>query len=335
MSTEFADYLKIIARGPTLSRSLTREEAEIAMGMVLDGKVDPEQLGGFLLVLRQRGETADEFAGFVDATKQRMTLPTSFSKPDIDWPTYADRHRQQPWYVLAALLLAENGISVFMHGIEGEHKDCAPTRPVLRALGIELCSGLDDAAERLTKSGFAYAGLETFAPETETLFHLKPKLGVRSVANTFVRDLNPFGAQLAMVGIVHSAYRPQHQETLRLLGQSRAAVFKGIGGEVHRNPYKAGRAAILLNGEPGEESWPALVSGEAFLWRQESLAPDLVAGVWQGETEHPPAVASITATAAIALRLLGRANDIAEADALAGAMWQTHLKTVSQTALAG
>lgn len=326
MTTPFADYLKIIARGPTLSRALTREEAKSAMAMVLDGKSEPAQLGGFLLVLRQRGETAQEFAGFVDATRERMALPTTFPKPDIDWPSYADRHRQQPWFLLAALLLAENGISVFMHGIDGEHKDCAPTRPVLQALGITPCSTLEEAAVQIEGVGFAYAGLEAFAPEAEALFHLKPTLGVRSVANTYVRDLNPFGGDLTLVGIVHAPYRDQHRETLRLLGQSKAAVFKGIGGEVQRNPYKAGRAATLLDGKAGEESWPALLTEEAFLWRQESLRPDLVAAVWKGETVHPPAVASITSTAAIAIRMLGHASDMASADVVASEMWQAHLR---------
>lgn len=335
MSSPFADYLKIIARGPTLSRPLTRKEAKAAMGMVLDGEVDPVQLGGFLLVLRQRGETAEEFAGFVEATRERMTLPANLPKPDIDWPSYADRHRQQPWFVLAALLLAENGFSVFMHGIEGEHVNCAPTRPVLRALGIDPCSSLEEAAIRLGQTGFAYAGLETFAPEAESLFHLKPKLGVRSVANTFVRDLNPLNAELTMIGIVHSAYRSQHQQTLNLLGQSKAAIFKGIGGEIQRNPYKAGRAATLGDGAPGEESWPALMTGDAFLWRQEPLTPNLVAAVWRGETEHRPAAASIAATAAIALCALGRAEDMAAADALAEEMWQKHLANPARCAVSG
>ncbi|MDT8287870.1 MAG: hypothetical protein RQ748_12240, partial [Elusimicrobiales bacterium] len=181
MARPFSEFTRIIGRGPTLSRPLDRDEAEAAMGMILDGQAAPEQLGGFLLVLRQRGETAAELAGFTAAARARMTRPADGAPPDIDWPSYADKHRQQPWFVLAALLLAGAGYKVLMHGIAGETEGCAPTRPVLAALGIPECRGLTAAAACLESNGIAYAGLEFFAPGVEALFHLKPLLGVRSV----------------------------------------------------------------------------------------------------------------------------------------------------------
>ena len=88
------------------------------MSLILAGEAQPVQIGGFLMVLRYRGETAAELAGFVQAARQHIALDASVSV-DLDWPSYADRHRQQPWFVLAALLLAENGFRVLMHGIAG------------------------------------------------------------------------------------------------------------------------------------------------------------------------------------------------------------------------
>src|SRR5262245_1043823 len=96
----FTAYMRIIGRGATLSRPMTEDEAAGAFGMILDGKCEPAQVGAFLAVLRVRGETPEEIAGFVRATRARTA-----SKPlkvDLDWPSYADRHRQQPWFVLAA-----------------------------------------------------------------------------------------------------------------------------------------------------------------------------------------------------------------------------------------
>ena len=48
----FAAYVRILGRGKTLSRSLTIEEAEVAMAMILRGEVRPEQLGAFLMLMR-------------------------------------------------------------------------------------------------------------------------------------------------------------------------------------------------------------------------------------------------------------------------------------------
>ena len=75
----FAPFVRTICRGEKLSRSLSREEAAEAMGMILSGRVDPIQLGAFLMVLRYRKETPEELAGFADAARS----PTPVRWPSI------------------------------------------------------------------------------------------------------------------------------------------------------------------------------------------------------------------------------------------------------------
>jgi hypothetical protein len=43
----FAEFLRTIGRGATLGRPLDETEAEQAMGMILDGAVEPVQAGRF------------------------------------------------------------------------------------------------------------------------------------------------------------------------------------------------------------------------------------------------------------------------------------------------
>jgi hypothetical protein len=50
----FAEFRRTIGRGATLRRPLDETEAEQAMGMILDGAVEPIQPGAFLLGLRYR-----------------------------------------------------------------------------------------------------------------------------------------------------------------------------------------------------------------------------------------------------------------------------------------
>ncbi|MDH5410445.1 MAG: glycosyl transferase, partial [Alphaproteobacteria bacterium] len=59
----FAQYVRILGRGKALTRSLTIEEAEAAMDMILRGEVLPEQLGAFLMLLRVKEEDGQEIAG--------------------------------------------------------------------------------------------------------------------------------------------------------------------------------------------------------------------------------------------------------------------------------
>ena len=56
-----ADTLKpLIAKA--IDAPLTRAEAEAAFGIIMSGEATPAQTGGFLMVLRTRGESVDEAA---------------------------------------------------------------------------------------------------------------------------------------------------------------------------------------------------------------------------------------------------------------------------------
>lgn len=323
----FAQYLRTIGRGSTLSRALDATEAYEAMRLILGGIATPVQIGAFLLLLRYRGETPDELAGFVRAARDHIGARAAGLKIDIDWPSYADRHRQQPWFVLAALLLAENGCKVLMHGIVGHGEGYAPTRPVFERLGLPVCRTLDDAAVAIGRSNLAYIGLEHLCPPLDDLFALRPLLGLRSVVNTLARALNPLGAPYQLQGVFHPPYRSLQQQAAIRLGQPFAAIFKGGGGEVQRNPLKPCRVSLVHDGAATEEEWPALLPETAYNWRGEDLDPASVIALWRGERDLPAPKAAITGTVALALRLTGKAADPAAAQAMAEEMWRARPRT--------
>ena len=110
----FAPYVRILGKGRHGSRSLTEAEAEQALAMILEGNVDRLQLGAFLMLMRVKEETPAEVAGFVRAARRFLSVPTDL-RADLDWSSYAGKRRHLPWFLLSALLLAENGVRVFMH----------------------------------------------------------------------------------------------------------------------------------------------------------------------------------------------------------------------------
>ena len=81
----FAQYVRILGRGKTVGRSLTGEEAEAAMDMILANEVRPEQLGAFLMLLRVKEETPEEVAGFVRSVRKGFQIPVDAPKVDLDW----------------------------------------------------------------------------------------------------------------------------------------------------------------------------------------------------------------------------------------------------------
>ncbi len=313
----FRDFLRIVARGPTLSRPLDAAEAEEAFGLILDGAASPIQVGAFLLVLRQRGETSEEITGLVRAAQARHS-PVDRPAADLDWPSYADAHRQLPYFLLAAKLVAEAGVRVLMHGGAGAGE--ATTRHGLAALGVPVAASGRQAAAQLAVAGLAYIPLESLCPPLAELFALKPVLGVRTAVNTVARELNPSGAPAQIQGVFHPPYIPLHVATQQALGQPRALTFKGGGGEAQRNPDKPCRSAALAGGADGDLIWPQLTES-GWPWRGETLDVSRLGGLWRGEWHEPSPVAAVTGTAAMALWLAGKAADPETADQLAARLW--------------
>ncbi len=329
----FAQYVRTIARGPNLSRPLTEQEALEATRMILKGEVEPLQLGAFLCVLRVRTEDPGEGAGFVRAVKETIKIPTG-ARADLDWSAYAGKKRQLPWFMLSALLLAANGIRVLMHGTEGHTPGRVYARETLAALGVPTADSPEDAARQIEERNFAYLPLAAFCPRLQEIIELKSIIGVRSPANTFARMINPFDAPYSIQSIFHPNYREIHREVSRLLGQPHMAVFKGEGGEIERRPEKPVTVEGLHDDKNEDEDWPALIDAPRSTDERMDLAR--LKALWRGQDKDPYAEMIVIGTAAIALRLMGRAKTPAEADIEARRMWAARpaeiLKSTSRAA---
>ncbi len=317
----FAPYVRILGRGKTLTRSLTAEEAEAAMTMILRGEVMPEQLGAFLMLLRVKEESPEEIAGFVRAARRLFVLPSPAPRVDLDWSSYAGKRRQLPWFLLAALLLAQNGTRMFMHGAEGHTPGRLYTRETLEALGISIAATLSESAAHIEARNFAYLPLEKLSPRLHEVIELRPIMGLRSPVHTIARMLNPFDAPVMLQGIFHPNYMDIHQQAAILLGQRHMCVFRGEGGEIERRPSKLTEVRTVVDGIAGSEDWPPLLS-DAVQPTDEEMDIARLKAVWTGEAEDPYAEAAITGTLAIALKTLGRAADTTEAQHRAEALWQ-------------
>ncbi len=314
----FATFLRTVGRGSNVGRPLDEAEAEAAFDMILNDEIEPIQLGAFLLVLRYRTEASSELAGFVRAARKSYATDST-PAVDLDWPSYADRHKQLPYFVLAAKLLADAGVRILMHGISGEGP--ATTRAAIKALGLPMVTGFGEAADALDYGCFAYLPLENFCPRLAGLFDLRPLLGLRTPVNSLARELNPGLARTQIQGVFHPTYLPLHAETALLLDQPRATIFKGGGGEGQRNPDKPCRTMVIDNGGQYELEWPALQDGESYPWRKDSLDVARLAGLWAGDWEDQAPVDAIIGTVAMALHVLGRATNPDDAEAAARGLW--------------
>ena len=315
----FTQYVRILGKGPNLSRALSLEEAHAAARMVMAGEVEPVQLGAFLCLLRVKTETPQEIAGLARAARETLVVPQAASA-DVDWAAWAGKSRQLPYFLLAALALAQHGIRVFMHGAEGHTAGRLYASEALAALGVPAAASMDDAARRLERDRFAYIPLAALSPRLHQLIGLKALLGLRSPLHTVGRLLNPLAAPFALSAVTHPPYLEVQQEAAQILGQQGMASFKGEGGEVERRPEKPCEVFFLEDGRPGREEWPAVMTGARA--KDDLLDPARLLALWRGEVDDEIAAATIVATIAIALKYSGRAATIAEAEDLAAALWQ-------------
>ena len=316
---DFAPFVRILGRGPGKSRSLTRDEARTALGMVLRGEATREQIGAMLMLLRYRGEARDEMAGLVEAARADAGLPWTFARGvDLDWPSYADgRTRGLPWYLLSALLLARSGLRVLMHGpLAGPGRQALVA--CLTELDIAPAGSAAEAEKALDSSGFAFVPLEALSPGLADLLALRGVLGLRSPLNTACRLLDPAGATASVDGVFHPAYLELHVGAGALLGR-RVSVLKGGGGEAEWSGVKA----LSVHSTAGEQLWEPLLSGA----KATSATPADLVAVWQGRAVDPAAEAAVIGTAAIALVALDASLSPAEAVARARKFWAERIVT--------
>lgn len=289
-----SEYVRILGRGPGRSRSLTQDESFGAMMQMLQDDAPPEAVGAILMLLRMKGETAPEIAGFAGAAQSALgDLPPA----DLDWPSYAaGRTRGAPWFLKSAKHVAGAGHRVMLHGWNG----AAPNvRQGLADLGIGIAKSADEAATLLDRDNIAYLPLETLHPALFRLLRLRDTLGLRSCINTVCRMLNPTAAPAGVQGVFHPSYRVLQSDAAALMGWKNLTVIKGGGGEFECNPSKDLTAMGLRDGQPWQGRFAASVAGPRALSRSTGTG---LGGNWSAQTPDVFEAAIIDATAAAVLR---------------------------------
>lgn len=320
----FALYVRILGKGKTGSRSLTQTEAYHAMQMILNGEVEDIQLGAFLMLLRVKEESHEELTGFALAARDNIQAPANSVNVQLDWSSYAGKKKQLPWYLLSCFALADQGISIYMHGAGGHTPGRLYTENVLHELRIPVAENWNAVEQQLGENNFSFMPLEFLCPQLKRIIDLRSYLGLRSPVHTLSRLLNPLNAPYSLQSIFHPSYGDSHQQAAVALGQRNAAVFKGEGGEIERRPEASCTVKLVTDGVASEEFWPKMVEGRQA--QPESLNTQNLIAVWRGGLEDAYAINAIIGTLAIALRLLNKAGDQQQAMLLAQQYWQQRNK---------
>ncbi len=228
-----------VAAGPELSKSISRDETRQVCGAMLDGRMDPVQSAAFLIGLRMKRETNDEFRGAMDALLER-TSSISVNSPRC--VGLADPYNGFNRTVQASLailpVLAACGVPAYSHGVEA----CSPKYGVTHSTTLQALGGRDDlplaeAGARLDDPaiGWAYIDQQVFCPALYGLNDFRRLLIKRPAYSTAEVMLTPIKGKdktHLITGYVHNPYRDIYIMLAEHCGLDSMLLVKGTEGGV-------------------------------------------------------------------------------------------------------
>jgi len=322
--TDFKHFIRIIGRGQRAGRTLTMLEAKQAMSMLINGQATAEQKGAFLMLLRVREETAEELAGFSQAFRAFTPTDISALTADLDMGCYAGKRRHLPWFLLAVMLLAQQGKRIFLHGTHEPDSKRLYLKEVLPQIGFDVAQDSEQARIALDTFGFAYMDLKQINPQLDDIIQLREQFGLRSCANTLARMLNPSNATNSLQGIFHRLIDEKHRKTAALLHDQNVLCFRGEGGEVEFNPLRD--VTLHMSRDAQQACSDVKATCDTFITKPQELDAKQLINVWTGQTDDIYANHAVVGTLSLMLVLVNKL-DWAEAYQQSEIMWQGRAKT--------
>ena len=227
---------------------LSRGEAREVMGEIMRGEATPAQIGGFLVALRAKGETADEIAGCAEAMREHV-LAVRPRRPDLvdTAGTGGDGAHTINISTAAALVAAAAGAAVAKHGNRAVSSACG-SADVLEALGLRLELPPERIERSIDELGFGFLFAPSHHPAMRHAAPIRKELATRTVFNVLGPLTNPAGARAQVVGVYSPSLVRTLAEVLARLGARRAFVVHGAGGIDELSPVGPNLVGEVVDG---------------------------------------------------------------------------------------
>jgi anthranilate phosphoribosyltransferase len=227
---------------------LTQAQARAVMDEVMSGEATPAQIGGFLVALRLKGETADEIAGCAEAMRAHVLAVRPARKDLVDTAgTGGDGARTINISTAAALVAAAAGAGVAKHGNRAV-SSASGSADVLEALGFRLELPPARIERSIDELGFGFLFAPTHHPAMRHAAPVRRELATRTVFNVLGPLTNPAGARAQVVGVYAPDLVRTMAEVLARLGARRAFVVHGAGGIDELSPAGPNLVCEVVDG---------------------------------------------------------------------------------------
>jgi anthranilate phosphoribosyltransferase len=305
-----SDILKPLI-GIAATRPLTRAEAVQAFEALFEGQGTPAQMGGFLMALRVRGETVDEYAAAASVMRAKCNAVTAPEGAMDIVGTGGDGKGTLNISTATAFVTAGAGVVVAKHGNRNLSSKSGAA-DALTEMGLNVMVGPAIVEQCLTQAGIGFMMAPMHHPAIRHVMPVRAELGTRTIFNILGPLTNPAGVTRQLTGAFSPLLIRPMAETLLALGtvsawlvhggdgtdelsiaasSSVAAVEKGAIREFTIHPEDAGLPVhpfeAIMGGTPAENAvaFRALLAGQPSAYRDAVLLNTAAALVVAGKVD--------------------------------------------------
>ncbi|PRW61048.1 anthranilate phosphoribosyltransferase [Chlorella sorokiniana] len=208
-------------------QNLSEQQTSEALQALVTG-AEPAQIGAFLVLLRAKGETAEEIAGMARAMRSlAVAVETPYDVLDIVG-TGGDGIGSVNISTGATVISAAAGAKVAKHGNRSVSSLCG-SADVLEALGVAVDIGPEGVRRCIDEAGVGFMFAPAYHPAMKTVVPVRKALKVRTAFNLLGPMLNPADAHYGLVGVYSTSVSHLMADALQRLGVKKALVVHSMG----------------------------------------------------------------------------------------------------------
>ncbi len=220
------DYLGKILSGESLSVN----EASAAMDLIMNGDATPAQIAGLIVALKQKGETAEEVAGFVKSMRQHAVGIKLDDAEAVDGcGTGGDGSNSFNISTAAAIVTAAAGVTVAKHGNRSISSRCG-SADLLEATGGNIDPGAETVRDNINDVGFGFMFAPRFHPAMKHAAVPRKELGVSTIFNILGPMTNPAGITRQVIGVFSKELMSLMGDVLQMTGSRHVILVHATDG---------------------------------------------------------------------------------------------------------
>ncbi len=233
--------------GIAATRPLTRAEAVVAFEALFEGEATPAQMGGFLMALRTRGETVDEYAAAASVMRAKCNAVQAPAGAMDIVGTGGDGKGTLNISTATAFVVAGTGVVVAKHGNRNLSSKSGAA-DALTELGLNVMVGPDVVEACLAEAGIGFMMAPMHHPAIRHVMPARAELGTRTIFNILGPLTNPAAVKQQLTGAFSAALIRPMAETLLALGTQSAWLVHGSDGTDELSIAGTSAVAAVENG---------------------------------------------------------------------------------------